>query len=172
MLRRARMAAGLSQEELARLAGTSRPTLSAYEHGRKSPSAQALERLLAAAGYELDIVPTVRWSEYGTGRGRSGWVASRLWRLPADVALAAVMLPLHLDWSMPGRVYDLRDRRQRARLYEAVLREGSPEDLMRHIDGVLLVEVWPDLVLPRTVRAAWQPVIDAAGPAVQAVVAS
>lgn len=172
MLRRARMAAGLSQQESARRAGTSRPTLSAYEHGRKSPSAETLERLLAAAGLELGAVPTVTWSEYGTGRGRSGWVASRLWRLPAAAALAAVVLPLHLDWSTPGRVYDLRDRRQRARLYEVVLREGSPEDLMRYVDGVLLVEVWPELVLPRTVRAAWQPVIDTAAPAGQAVVAS
>jgi transcriptional regulator with XRE-family HTH domain len=172
MLRRARVAAGLSQEELARRAGTSRPTLSAYEHDRKSPSAETLERLLAAAGHNLDAIPMVTWSEYGPGRGRSGWVASRLWRLPADLALAAVVLPLHLDWSAPGRVSDLRDRRQRARLYEVVLREGSPEDLMRYVDGVLLVEAWPDLVLPRAVRAAWQPVIDAAAPAGQVVAAS
>jgi DNA-binding XRE family transcriptional regulator len=38
LLAQARHAAGLSQGELARRAHTSRPTLSAYEHGRKSPT--------------------------------------------------------------------------------------------------------------------------------------
>lgn len=60
LVRRVRVAAGLSQEELARRAGTSRPTLSAYEHGRKSPSADTLERLLASAGFELAAVPAMR----------------------------------------------------------------------------------------------------------------
>ena len=42
--------AGLTQEELAHRAGTSRPTLSAYEHGRKSPTVATFARLLAEAG--------------------------------------------------------------------------------------------------------------------------
>lgn len=45
--------AGLSQAELAHRSGTSRPTLSAYEHGRKSPTMATAARLLANAGYEL-----------------------------------------------------------------------------------------------------------------------
>ncbi len=28
------------------------------------------------------------------------------------------------------------------------------------VDGALLVDLWPELVLPRDLRAAWQPVID------------
>ena len=52
LLRRARVAGGLSQEELARRAGTSRPTLSAYEHGRKSPTPATAARLLTQAGFE------------------------------------------------------------------------------------------------------------------------
>ncbi len=163
LLRETRVAAGLSQQELARRAGTSRPTLSAYEHGRKSPSAETFARLLAAAGFTLDVVPQVRWSEYRLGRGRSGWVASGLWRLPASQALAKVVLPLHVNWSTPGRVFDLRDRRQRARLYEVVLREGGPAELSRYVDGVLLVDAWPDLVLPRALREVWQVVIDTCG---------
>ncbi|TQC38385.1 XRE family transcriptional regulator, partial [Rhodococcus sp. WS4] len=46
LLERVRRAAGLSQDELARRAHTSRPTLSAYENGRKSPSLDTTQRLL------------------------------------------------------------------------------------------------------------------------------
>ena len=35
-------------------------------------------------------------------------------------------------------------------------------DILRYVDGVLLVDLWPDLVLPRDIRDAWQPVIDEA----------
>lgn len=172
LLRWVRMASGLSQEELARRAGTSRPTLSAYEHGRKSPSAQTLERLVAAAGFELDVVPSVTWREYDQGRGRSGWVASRLWRLDPAEAVAVVVLPVHLEWSVPGRKVDLSERRQRARLYEVVLREGTPRDLLRYIDGVLLVDIWSELVIPAAVRVAWQPVIESVFPSASDEVAS
>jgi hypothetical protein len=30
------------------------------------------------------------------------------------------------------------------------------------VDGVLLVELWDDLVLPRDVRSAWRPLIERA----------
>lgn len=49
----ARSAAGLSQLALARSAGTSQPTVSQYESGSKVPTADTLERLLAAAGVVL-----------------------------------------------------------------------------------------------------------------------
>jgi hypothetical protein len=45
-------------------------------------------------------------------------------------------------------------------VYELVLREGAPEDVLRYLDGALLVDLWNELVLPRDVRAAWSPVID------------
>jgi hypothetical protein len=71
-----------------------------------------------------------------------------------------VVLPLELNWSAPGRLYELRDRRRRARLYEVVLREGSPREIQRYVDGLLLADIWPDLVVPRDLRAARQPVIE------------
>jgi uncharacterized protein len=54
-LRRARERAGLSQAALARRAGTSQATISAYEGGHKTPSVATLERLLAATGSRLTI---------------------------------------------------------------------------------------------------------------------
>lgn len=70
IIERARRAAGLTQGELARRAHTSRPTLSAYENGRKSPSLQTLERLLAEAGFDVDAVPRVEFVDVPGARGR------------------------------------------------------------------------------------------------------
>lgn len=152
----ARLEAGLSGAELARRAGTSRPTLAAYEHGRKSPTLETAARLLGAAGFRLDIAPLPSFEVVVDGRGRPFAVADRLPRLPLGQALARVRLPVHLNWSDPDRVYDLADRQQRRRVYEIVLREGQPDDILTYIDGALLVDAWPELVLPVPVRRAWE----------------
>jgi transcriptional regulator with XRE-family HTH domain len=54
-LHSARTRAGLSQAELARRAGTSQATISAYESGSKQPSVATFSRLLAAAGARLTV---------------------------------------------------------------------------------------------------------------------
>jgi len=54
LIKEARVAAGLTQAELARRAGTSQPTVAAYEAGGKVPTVATLERLLRAAGARLD----------------------------------------------------------------------------------------------------------------------
>lgn len=163
MLVRARRAAGLSQEELARRAGTSRPTLSAYEHGRKSPTVDTLGRLLAEAGHDLVVVPVPRVVEHVTSRGRVVSTLSELPRLPVDRAFSVVTLPIHLNWSAPERRFNLAIRSERARVYEIVLREGGPEDVITYVDGALLIDLWDELVLPRDVRAAWSSVVGRAG---------
>ena len=56
-LREARCRAGLTQSTLARRAGTSQATISAYESGRKQPSVDTLSRLLAATGSRLTVEP-------------------------------------------------------------------------------------------------------------------
>jgi uncharacterized protein len=55
LIRLARDKAGLTQTELAVLAGVSQQTISAYETGRKEPTLPSLQRLLEAAGFELRI---------------------------------------------------------------------------------------------------------------------
>src|ERR1700683_765304 len=159
LLEQARVSSGLTQEELARRAGTSRSALSAYEHGRKSPTVATFARLLAGAGWELAAQPHVSFTQQPPARGRPIWVPARLPRLDVAHALAVVELPLHLNWSAPGRVFDLRSRADRARVYEAVLQEGRPADILTYVDGVLLVDLWGDLVLPRGIRSAWAPLI-------------
>lgn len=70
LLTQARRSAGMSQDELARRAHTSRPTLSAYEHGHKSPTLETAARVLAEAGFVLTIQPQVQFAEQITARGR------------------------------------------------------------------------------------------------------
>ena len=54
-LRSARLDAGLTLRQLAARCGTSHPTLSAYEAGRKVPTARTLARILRHCGYALEV---------------------------------------------------------------------------------------------------------------------
>lgn len=152
----------MSKAELARRSGTSRSTLSAYEHGRVSPTLDTLERVLSSARQRLELAPTPTWSEVDVGRGRVAFVPDVLWRLETGAAIGRVELPLHLEWSRENRTVELWNRGRRLRAYEAILREGRPVDIERFVDGALLVDAWDELVLLMALRAAWQPLIDAA----------
>ncbi len=55
IIKQARARAGLTQVQLARAAGTSQPTLAAYEAGAKSPSVRTLDRIVRAAGATLQV---------------------------------------------------------------------------------------------------------------------
>ena len=163
IIERARRGSGLSQRELARRSGTSQPTLSTYEHGTKSPTLAVAERIVNSSGFDLDLVPRVTFTAHPGARGEPFVVPDRLWRLDPATALASVTLPQHLHWSRPSRDYNLRDRRDRAMVYENVLREGEPRDLPAHLDGALLVDPLDDPVMPGVIRRAWEPLIASFG---------
>lgn len=55
LLKEARRRSGLTQAQLADAAGTSQPTLAAYESGAKSPSVRTLDRIVRASGATLDV---------------------------------------------------------------------------------------------------------------------
>lgn len=64
-IRAMRLAAGLTQSELASRAGTARPNIAAYESGSKVPSPEVRERLIAAMrpkpsdalrGHEAEVI--------------------------------------------------------------------------------------------------------------------
>ena len=55
LIRSARRRGGLTLRQLAARAGTSHSTLSAYEHGRTTPTVATLERILEAAGFTADV---------------------------------------------------------------------------------------------------------------------
>jgi transcriptional regulator with XRE-family HTH domain len=56
---RIRAESGLSQAELARRAGLPRSVVNAYLRGSREPGADALARLAAAGGFELNLTPRV-----------------------------------------------------------------------------------------------------------------
>ncbi|MFI5930604.1 hypothetical protein [Actinoplanes sp. NPDC051494] len=67
-----------------------------------------------------------------------------------------VELPLRLWWN-PHRTFDLGQHTMLLWMYENVLREAVRVDELRtHLHGPTLTRLWPDLNLPRAVRAAWE----------------
>jgi transcriptional regulator with XRE-family HTH domain len=54
-VRSLRLQAGLTQEEMAARAGTSQPTIAAYEAGVKSPTLATLKRMAAALGFDMAV---------------------------------------------------------------------------------------------------------------------
>ncbi|SDJ94455.1 helix-turn-helix transcriptional regulator [Nonomuraea jiangxiensis] len=154
LFRQARHAASLNQKALASVSGTSRTTLSAYEHGRKSPTLETAGRILDAAGFRLVLEAKVEFAARAAGDGRTFHVPSRLHRLPLAAALGRVRLR--------GRVYDLADRDERRAAYVALLCEGGPQELLDHVDGVLLLDLWDELILPQEIRAEWAPLVEEA----------
>jgi predicted nucleotidyltransferase/DNA-binding XRE family transcriptional regulator len=83
ILRRARSDAGLSQVELAGLAGTSQPALARYETGATLPTLPTLERLLSACGRQLQIKTQPlgnRDAQASSMRGQLGPHAAKLRR--------------------------------------------------------------------------------------------
>ena len=132
----------------------------ADEHGRREPRFDTAIKLLAAAEADVVIEPLIQWTWIDDRRPFA--VPSRLWRLSPAVCLRHFDPGPHLWWSGSRRRLDLARRGDRIRAYELVLREGAPSDIEALVDGVLLCEAWPDLTLPRALRAAWNPLIDAA----------
>jgi len=157
VLAEARHRAGMTQDAVAELAGTSAPRLSAYERAHVSPTLSTTQRILEAEGFELTIRPTGRRTiHHGTYRGRPIEIPTELPGLdPAD-AFATIRLPLHLHWSRPDETFNLADRDDRAAVYAIVLREGTPADIADLVDPRLLFDLWDEIALPKPIRAAWE----------------
>jgi transcriptional regulator with XRE-family HTH domain len=84
LLRHARRRAGLTQVELARLAGVPQSTVGRIETNRINPTISTMRLLLNAAGQDLELVPLA-----GRGEDRS-LIRDRLGMTPADRARLAV----------------------------------------------------------------------------------
>lgn len=152
LLEAARVARGLTQEAVARHAGTSQPTLSAYERGTKSPTLAVVERILHAIGYELGLQPRATFRKVRIGR-RTFLVPDQLWRVDPPDCFA----PLTIDDDGRRRDVQLRHREGRVEAYVWLLNHGDETQLFEHVDGALLVDVWPDVVplLPAQLRKLW-----------------
>jgi transcriptional regulator with XRE-family HTH domain len=174
ILELARNAQGLTQEAVARRCGTSQPTLSAYERGTKSPTLAVAERILRVLGYEIGLNPRVTFREVPIGDDdRMFLVPDRLWRVDPPECFA----PLTLSSPYGGRkTFDMTNPRERAVAYAWLIRDGSEEQLINHLDGALLAGAWNDVRphLAQPVIIEWEPLITQAtegwlGPLMRAV---
>ena len=118
-VRELRDAAGLTQHELALAAGTSQPTIAAYESGRKSPTWRTVERLADAVGRQASVrffPPLTREDRRSLALHAS--IADRL-RADPDAVLDRARASLsHMRSLHPG--VDLLDE------WEALLRRPLP----------------------------------------------
>jgi hypothetical protein len=71
-------------------------------------------------------------------------------------ASGIVTLPFNVRWSDPVVTYDMAVQKDRLRVYEQVLREGTEADVLHFIDPDKLVELFDELVLPPKVRETWE----------------
>jgi transcriptional regulator with XRE-family HTH domain len=85
-VRELRRRAGLTQTELARIAGTSQPTIAAYEAGRKSPTLQTLSRIARTVGLEamISFVPVMTREDHRSLALHRA-IADRLIKEPREV---------------------------------------------------------------------------------------
>ena len=158
----ARRAAGLSQRRLAELARTQQSSVSEYESRRKSPTLEVVERLLDAADAVLAVKPMVFFDLIEDPVVGSFWVPDRLWSVPIPDCFARVQVLKNFFHTETHQIWDLSDPSERTAYYELVLLHGMDNQIQDSVDGVLLIQAWPHMNLPVVVRAAWQPVIDAA----------
>lgn len=158
LLERARRARRLTQARLAALSGTSQATLSAYERGLKSPSLKVASRILASMDYELTLRARVDWVEHHPPGIVAFWAPNRLWTVEPPACFATIQMP-DLIWESATTEWVMRDRAGRRAAYEQLIRRGLPQQMIRWIDGGLLVDLWDELNLPDPVREAWWPAI-------------
>jgi hypothetical protein len=87
--------------------------------------------------------------------GRSAVVAPDLTALRGPTS-GIVELPHRLFWQ-PNRSVDLDHPALLRWMYETVLTEAiSVTELTTWLDGPTLVRLWPELFVPKGVRAAWE----------------
>lgn len=158
----ARRAAGLSQRRLAEIARTQQSSVSEYESRRKSPTLEVVERLLDAANAELTVKPMVCFDYREDPEIGLFAVPDRLWSVPVPDCFARVQVLKYIFHTDDHQIWDLSDPAERIEYYELALVHGLDQMLLDSVDGALLTQAWPHMKLPDVVRAAWQPVIDAA----------
>lgn len=152
----------MSQRRLAELARTQQSSISEYESRRKSPTLEVVERLIDAADAELAVKPIVEFEYLEDPEIGSFAVPDRLWSVPLPECFARVQVLKHIFHTDGNEIWDLSDPTERIAYYELALVHGLDQMLLDSVDGVLLIQAWPQMNLPVVVREAWQPVIDAA----------
>lgn len=67
-----------------------------------------------------------------------------------------LQLPLTLRWVPGERTYDISTTSGCCIAYQAVLSEGTREDLVMYLNPQRLIEIWPKLNLDRRIVELWE----------------
>lgn len=155
LLELARRRRRLTQAQLAARSGTSQAALSAYERGLKSPTLKVASRILEAAGHDLNLRVHVDWKQHHPPGIVPFWAPNMLWCVETPDCFATLVFPDEIGNTGMGE-WHMRDREQRKGAYTQLIRRGTPHQMIRWLDGALLVDVWEELDLPDPVRDAWK----------------
>lgn len=151
----ARRSRGMTQVELAEKAGTSQATVSAYERGLKSPSLRVAQRLLEATGHDINLRVHIDWVQHLHPDVVPFWSPSILWGVETPACFARLTIRDSLR-DGERRTFHLLNRDDRKRAYEILIQRHHPDEMIRWIDGALLIDVWDELDLPDPIREAWK----------------
>jgi len=106
------------------------------------------------------MVTQVRFDDHFAKSVGTYHVPDRLWRVEVPFCFAKVVMPDLTKRTRQG-LWDLRDRSDRRCLYAMLLMLGTPEQIMKWVNGALLVDIWRELEIPRPIRASWDAVVQA-----------
>lgn len=67
----------------------------------------------------------------------------------------SIVLPLNVYWG-PKSDVNLDSESDVVKAYQATLREGRVVDQVKLLNRDLLIEIWPELLLPVRVRELWE----------------
>jgi hypothetical protein len=121
-----------------------------------------VERLLDAADAELAVKRRVEFVYLKDAVLGSFPVPNRLWQVPVPLCFSRVQVFPFMAYADGKEIWDLSDPAERIEFYELALCRGIDDMLLETVDAALLVEAWPSMHLPDSVRAAWQPLIEEA----------
>lgn len=172
LVRSVRKTLGLTQAELAELAGVGRRFVIELEAGHGRAELRKVADVMRAVGLEVSDAPdpiemvrtpsglvSFRTVIRRTGRPLS--VPGRLWVLEPERATASIELPRSVYWSGRDKAFDLSDEQTREYAYQILMEEAPPAVMVEFLDGELLSEMWEHMFMASDVRSAWEPAVDA-----------
>ena len=139
LIARLRRSTGLTQAALARLAGTSQPTIAAYESGTKRPTLRTLQRLAGAAGLDVHVAFVPRLTrEDRRSLALHERIADRLRAAPVETLARAEanlrrMRGLHPGASEPLDEWDRLLHGSSDELVDALINPGLHFRDLRHV---------------------------------------
>lgn len=171
LVRGVRKSLGLTQAELAELAGVGRRFVIELEAGHGRAELRKVADVMRAVGLEVSDEPDpiemvrtpsglISFRTVMSRIGRPLAVPNRLWRLAPERATATVTLPSSVYWSGGDGTFDLADERARRLVYRILIHEATPPVMAEFMDGALLSELWDDMLISPDIRAPWQPAVN------------